>query len=80
MRVSVIGLGKLGLCMAAVYAGRGHEVLGIDYNESIVKAIKKGECPIQETGLKELLEHCRNNLTVSTSYNGAKAALSVDLL
>ena len=38
-KVSVIGLGKLGSCMAAVYASKGFEVVGVDLNQAYVDAI-----------------------------------------
>ena len=55
MNVTVIGLGKLGLSLAAWLAERGHEVTGVDSNQEVVNTLMRGECPIQETGLAETL-------------------------
>jgi UDPglucose 6-dehydrogenase len=55
MRVSVLGLGKLGSPIAAVFASAGHEVLGCDINESFVEAINLRRAPVEETGLQKLL-------------------------
>ena len=55
MKVSVIGLGKLGLPMTAFFASKGHEVVGLDVNEGLVRRLHGSECPIEETGLKEVL-------------------------
>ncbi len=49
--VCVIGLGYVGLPMAAVLASRGVRVTGIDTNEQTVAAINRGEVPIVEPDL-----------------------------
>jgi UDPglucose 6-dehydrogenase len=55
MRVSVIGLGKLGLCTAACFASRGNSVHGFDADPGTMVKLKAGGCPIREPGLDELL-------------------------
>lgn len=45
MRVSVIGLGKIGLPLAVQYAWSGHEVRGIDLNPEVVAKVNAGEEP-----------------------------------
>ena len=49
--VCVIGLGYVGLPMAAVLASRGGRVTGVDTNEASVAAINRGEVPIVEPDL-----------------------------
>ena len=39
--VSIIGLGKLGLNMAACLAYKGHQTIGVDINSSLLKNLKK---------------------------------------
>ncbi len=63
MRIAIIGLGKLGLPMAAVYASKGHKVIGVDNNLDLIAKLNKGECPYQETGLTELLLQQRISFT-----------------
>ena len=53
MRIAVIGLGKIGLCLAAFYASRGHSVAGVDIDRDKVKRVNAGESPIDEPGLSE---------------------------
>jgi len=53
--VSVVGLGKLGLCFAACCADRGLQTIGVDIEESVIKAVNNGTAPIHEPGLAELL-------------------------
>ena len=72
MKISVCGMGKLGLPMAAVYARRGFKVTGIDVNQEIVDVLNKGEIPIQETDLPKTLFFGVKNLTFTTEYKSVK--------
>ncbi|GGD75754.1 UDP-glucose dehydrogenase family protein [Microbacterium murale] len=55
MRISVIGCGYLGAVHAAAMASIGHEVVGIDVDPRKIEALGRGEAPIYEPGLPELL-------------------------
>ena len=55
MRMSVIGTGYLGATHAAAMAELGHEVVGVDVDESKIARLSKGEVPFFEPGLPELL-------------------------
>jgi len=74
--ISVIGLGKLGLCSAACFADGGYRVWGVEIDPRRVKMINRGENPIQETGLSELLRRVRPRLKATTEY--AEAILNSD--
>lgn len=50
-KISVIGLGYIGLPTAAVLASRGVEVIGVDVNQRVVDALNKGEVTIVEPDL-----------------------------
>jgi nucleotide sugar dehydrogenase len=53
-RVCVVGLGKIGLALAAHYAGRGMPVVGADIDDRLVAAVNRGEAPDNaEHGLAE---------------------------
>jgi len=54
-RVSVVGLGKLGLSLAASLAVRGFDVLGIDIDERVIERVQAGIAPMAERGLSEAL-------------------------
>jgi UDP-N-acetyl-D-mannosaminuronic acid dehydrogenase len=50
-RVSILGLGYIGLPTAAALATRGVDVVGVDVNEATVKAVANGEVPFVEPDL-----------------------------
>lgn len=50
-RISVIGLGYIGLPTAAVIASRGKEVIGVDVNQKAVDTINQGQIHIVEPEL-----------------------------
>jgi nucleotide sugar dehydrogenase len=57
--VAVVGLGKIGLPLAALYAGKGMRVTGCDINPAVVESVNRGESPMQgEPGLAEALRKC----------------------
>lgn len=45
MKIAVIGLGKIGLPLAAQFADRGHEVIGVDINAETVATVNAGQVP-----------------------------------
>lgn len=58
MKISVVGLGKLGAPIVAVLASKGYEVIGIDTNPVFVDKINRHVAPVEEPGLQDLLtEH-----------------------
>lgn len=60
MRICVIGSGYVGLVNAACLADSGNTVVAVDTNAEKVASLSRGECPIFEPGLEELL---RTNLS-----------------
>lgn len=55
MKVAVIGIGYVGAVSAACLARDGHEVLAVDVSQLKVDDINRGESPIVEPGLSELV-------------------------
>lgn len=56
MKVTVFGIGYVGLVQAAVLAAAGHDVLCVDVDEAKVEGLKKGQIPIYEPGLTPLVQ------------------------
>jgi UDPglucose 6-dehydrogenase len=71
MKLSVIGLGKLGSPMAAVFAAAGHEVIGLDLNPDYVAALAEGRAPVEEPQLQEMIDAGRLRLSATSSYDEA---------
>ena len=55
MKIVMVGSGYVGLVSGACFADFGHEVVCVDKVESKVAALKRGEIPIFEPGLSELV-------------------------
>src|SRR5213083_1994649 len=70
-KVSVIGLGKLGASMAAAFASRGFNVVGVDVNQSSVDLVNAGHAPVQETGLEEMIAANSDRIRATISHEDA---------
>ncbi|EMF50721.1 UDP-glucose 6-dehydrogenase [Streptomyces bottropensis ATCC 25435] len=55
LKITVIGTGYLGATHAAALAELGFEVLGLDVVEEKIDMLRRGEVPMYEPGLEELL-------------------------
>jgi len=71
MKLSIIGLGKLGAPLAAVMAHKGHTVIGVDVNSAYVDAIQEGRAPVSEPGLAEMIAANRERLSATQDYEQA---------
>ncbi|MDI6758338.1 MAG: nucleotide sugar dehydrogenase [Candidatus Omnitrophota bacterium] len=69
--ISVVGLGKLGLCSAVCFASKGFKVIGVDIDIDKINKINKGISPIDETGLDELLKKVKGSLRATSDYSEA---------
>jgi UDPglucose 6-dehydrogenase len=77
MRISVVGLGKLGAPLAAVFASKGFQVIGFDVNSSAVAAINAGRAPVDEPGLQDLIDGSDGRLTATDDGSTAVAETDV---
>jgi len=57
IKVTVVGLGYIGLPTAAVIASKNIKVFGYDVNEKVVSKVNKGEIHIIEPGLKSIVSN-----------------------
>lgn len=73
MKISVFGLGYVGVVSAACLAESGHEVIGVDPNATKVTLINDGISPIVETGVGELIARARTQSRLSATHSVANA-------
>jgi UDP-N-acetyl-D-mannosaminuronic acid dehydrogenase len=78
--VSVIGLGRVGLPLALCFADRGHRVLGVDHDDSILDSIRAGSMPFKEAGTQELLERVLASGRLELAARAADAAAADDIV
>ncbi len=69
--VGVIGTGYVGLVSAAGFAELGSEVWCVDVDAEKVARLQRGEVPIYEPGLEEMLTRNSARLRFSTDLSGA---------
>ena len=56
MKIAVVGTGYVGLVVGACFADSGHRVICVDIDEEKIRRLDRGEVPIFEPGLKEIVE------------------------
>jgi UDPglucose 6-dehydrogenase len=66
MRIAVFGAGYVGLVTAACFAELGHDVVVRDVVADKIDALRRGEVPIHEEGLEELLRRNTERLSFTT--------------
>lgn len=59
--INVIGLGYIGLPTALMLASAGNEVVGTDYNDTLVKTLKSNQLTFEEPGLEDLFTSAINS-------------------
>jgi UDPglucose 6-dehydrogenase len=77
MQIAVVGSGYVGLVAGACFADLGHDVIVVDNDDKKLAALNRGEVPIHENFLPELLErHRGNRLRFSDDLQSAVRASS----
>ncbi len=79
--IGVIGLGRVGLPTAALFADVGAQVIGADIDWDIVKLINAGRCQFHdELGLEALVEKVVKNRNLRATDDVSSAAESSDVI
>jgi GDP-mannose 6-dehydrogenase len=79
MRVSIFGLGYVGAVSAACFASEGHEVIGVDPIHTKTDLINKGQSPIVEADLSEIIESTVNAGRLRATNDSAHAIHETEL-
>ncbi|GAB6039380.1 nucleotide sugar dehydrogenase [Endothiovibrio diazotrophicus] len=69
--LAVIGIGRVGLPLALLFAAKGLRVLGVDRDEWIIKAVRGRQMPFEEQGCQPLLDE---GVTIDTTFDAAECA------
>lgn len=79
MNIAVVGTGYVGLVAGACFAETGNDVICVDINQSKVDALNRGEIPIFEPGLEDLVKSNAKakRLTFTTSIKDAVHASDI---
>lgn len=80
MRVSVVGLGRLGAPLAAILAEAGAQVIGVDHDAGVVERIAGGSACHIEPGLQQLIARAGTNLSCTTDTARAVAGSDVTFI
>lgn len=68
-KVNVIGMGYIGLPTALALVNGGVEVVGTDYNESLIQSLQEGRITFKEKGLEEIFQAAiKRGIKFSTNY------------
>lgn len=79
MKITVVGMGKIGLPIAVQFANKGHEVFGADVNARTVDLINAGTPPFPgEAGLDEQLALAVAAGALSATLNTTEAVAKSD--
>jgi len=80
MRVVVVGLGYVGSVCSACLAERGHDVVGVDTSDFKVSCIRRGESPIVEKGLPDLIGRAVRDGRLKATTKIAEAMPGADIV
>ena len=73
MNIAVVGTGYVGLVVSACLAENGNHVIAVDIDEEKIARLKRGEIPIYEPGLAELVKRNvdEERLSFATDFDNA---------
>ena len=80
MKVSVVGVGHVGLVTAACMADLGHDVVGMDDDSRKIATLHDGDVPFFEPGLGELVEAGVAAGRLRFTDDPAEAAQDIDVV
>ncbi len=79
MKISVFGLGYVGVVAAGCLAADGHDVIGVDPNVTKVKLVNQGISPIVEAEIGEMVARFASKGNLRATADTAEAVLCTDI-
>jgi UDPglucose 6-dehydrogenase len=80
MRIAVIGTGYVGLVSAACFAQAGHQVTCVDIDSAKISMLERGESPIYEPGLADILANRGVRKRIAFTSDTAAAVLTSEVI
>lgn len=80
MKLAVIGTGYVGLVSGVCFSDLGNQVICVDNNPSKVEMLERGEVPIYEPGLKELIDKNKAAGRLFFSFDTKSAVEASDIV
>ncbi|MEI6296529.1 MAG: UDP-glucose/GDP-mannose dehydrogenase family protein [bacterium] len=80
MKISVFGVGYVGLVTGACFAELGNEVKCFDVDEKKIEMLHRGELPIYEPGLKEIVDRNYREKRILFTTDAREAVLFGDII
>lgn len=78
--VTVVGLGKLGACLAACLADKGYSVVGVDLSPEVVQLVNEGKAPVVEPGLDAMIQKNHTRLKATGDMTASVRDSSVTFI
>ncbi len=79
-KITVFGLGHIGLPTAVLFANSGLKVTGVDINKETIELVNKGISPVVEPGLDELLNRAVLDGKLVATEDGVAASKSSNVM
>jgi len=79
MKVSIFGMGYVGVVSGACFARDGHEVVGVDLSQTKVDLLNEGKSPVVEEGIAELVGEMVASGRLSATMDSGKAVHETDV-
>ena len=73
MKITIVGSGYVGLVSGVCFAQMGNEVICFDVDERKISMLQKGEIPIYENGLKEIVDETTQKGYLSFTMSAQEA-------
>lgn len=79
MKISIFGLGYVGIVSCACFARDGHTVIGVDINPTKVQLINDGKATIMEEGLEPEIEKAVANKLLTATQDVNHAVMNTEV-
>ena len=79
-KLSLIGLGKLGLPLLVTFANNDQKIIGIDIDQDKINLLKNKQIPFYEPNLNEYLNSGYKNINLNTTFENVVAETDVFII